>query len=65
MSFYAFVFIFAVVFEDIQIQLGWPQTLVVFLVEIALSLFSTFTFKIALFTFPPYFRTFHIVVSKD
>ena len=39
-SFYAFVFIFAVVFEDTQSQmkLGWPQALVAFFVEIALSL---------------------------
>ena len=64
-SFYAFVFIFAVVFEDTQSQLGWQQTLVVFVVALS-QLISTFTFTKLMFTLLfPHFDIFHIVVFED
>ena len=66
MSFYAFVFIFAVVFEDTQSQmkLGWPQTLVAFLV--ALSQFDPLSLSKLMFSpLFPLFDILHIVVFED
>ena len=69
MSFYAFVFIFAVVFEDTQSQmkLGWPQTLVAFFVEIALSLFPLSLSKFLCLLFSHTFTSFillYLGISK-